>query len=141
MTITNLLTDDLPVGLALTSLVGSYYSAEDVAQCFINLHQVLGTKASSPLTFHFPEAPEDQAWVLSSKFMWWHGLALPFKAYSNPLMERRIVIFNTEFDTTPEFRVVDYEMNVTKISISGLRFKVYDNPEMWVMAYQTVAPP
>jgi hypothetical protein len=31
-TVTDLLTQDLPVGLALTSLVDAYYKTEDVAQ-------------------------------------------------------------------------------------------------------------
>jgi hypothetical protein len=72
---------------------------------------------------------------------WWLGKELPFVAHSSPNMEHCIVTFATSISTTPSYRVVNYPMNVTKISTSGLRFKVNDVPEMWVMAYQTQENP
>jgi hypothetical protein len=72
---------------------------------------------------------------------WWLGKVLPFMAYTQPNMENRIVIFDTEADVTPVFRQITYPMKVTKLSANGLRFKVNDKPEMWVLAFQTQEKP
>ena len=145
---------DFPMGLALTSLVGSYYSQEDVAQCFINLHRALATTNTvppSPLVFHFPDAPSTYHWGLvsdipaptsSPKTMWWEGFVPPFLAYTQTLMENRIVVFSSELTTfVKEFRLFEYGMKVSQISANGLRFKVFDLPELWVLAYQTQGNP
>jgi hypothetical protein len=68
---------------------------------------------------------------------WWKGLMLPFVCYSRPDMERRAVTFSSEAGVIPSFRQFNYAMNVSLISANGLRFKVYDAPELWVLAAHT----
>ena len=73
--------------------------------------------------------------------IWWTNKTPPFNCYSKPELEHQIVIFNTDnpLMAPTEFRVVDYPMGVTKISASGLRFKVFEN--MWVLAGTTQEKP
>ncbi len=72
---------------------------------------------------------------------WWTGLATPFNCYSRVDMEHNVVVYTSETGPMREPRVVGYPMRVSRVSANGLRFKVYDNPEMWVMAGCTLPEP
>jgi hypothetical protein len=105
-------------------------------------------KGKAPLTFHFPEASAGFHWALVPDVeihtQWWAGLTPPFQAYAQPNMEQRIMCFSTETSImVREFRQFDYPLNVSKISATGLRFKVSDydplkgTPELWCLASMT----
>lgn len=65
----------------------------------------------------------------------------PFQVYARPDMENFIALFDSAEDITPTFRKVTYPMDVSEISLSGLRYKVSHQPEIWILAKHTQGGP
>jgi hypothetical protein len=116
---------------------------------------------------HYPQPTIGQHWAMvddtpAAALPWW-AIYVPatdpsnpnapklvkFKAYSRPEMEKRCVWFGGPNDNTPHYRQFSYALDVTEISASGLRMKVYDNPanpvegcaQIWVLGWMTQETP
>ena len=87
--------------------------------------------------FYAPMPKEGWKWVQAPINHWWSVMNPPFVCYSRPDMEHFIDVLASETDAAPKLRVVTYQMTVSAISTNGLRFKVFSNPEMWVLGEQT----
>ena len=72
---------------------------------------------------------------------WWLGKAMGFAAYARLDMEQQLIAFDSEQSTTPKLMKVSWPMKVSKLSASGLRFRVLDKPEIWILAHQTQEEP
>lgn len=125
-----------------TSLQTGSTNLQRLPECLMLLRAYTVSHNGDPTDFGYPDP------------FWWNiyipatdpnNPAAPklvnFACYSRPVMENFVAVFPSELSMIPSFWHVTWKMDITQISLSGLRFKASTLPEKWILATHTQPHP